>query len=1089
MVNMHGLKQYILQGYKDRRLLKSDVLVFLRQLKNQGDSAKRSSHLHPLVHVNTSNLSEQRFCSTFTGDEFFLKDHQVYGQKVLPGVAYLEMAREAVKQTTDGFSNGSQCLHLKNVMWARPITVGADPREVKIGLFLEENGEIAYEIYTHPQDAGDEPLLHSQGVATFAPPEKMPSLNLADLQAGLNEQRLNPEACYEAFKKMGIAYGPAHQGLTEVYVGDNEVLAKLTLPACVSGTKDPFILHPSLLDSALQASIGIGLGKEALNGELRPSLPFALEHIDIIGRCPESVWAWIRPVRDPGVAGNTAATVQKLDIDLCDESGYVCVKMQGFSSRVLNGKISQKSEEIGTLMVKPVWKEKSIDRDQPRAEYSDHHVFLCGLSQNSHGLQDKASHILFTDLESDRKTLSQCFEAYSLKLFESIQEILQEKPDGNVLVQVLVPAHGSKQIYSALSGLIKTAHLENPKVLGQVIAVGEAEGAEVLMAKVEANRNFPEDQQIRYENEKRLVASFEEVTSTDSGLPWKDGGVYLITGGAGGLGLIFAKEIVEKARGAILILTGRSALTKEKKERLKELEGAGATVVYKSVDVCDLEGVERLIREVQYKFGSLNGIIHSAGVIRDNFILKKSKAEFEQVLAPKVTGVMNLDRATKELDLDFLVLFSSGAGATGNVGQADYATANAFMDAFAKFRTSLLDKKERSGQTLSINWSLWREGGMGVDEATEKMLKERIGMIPMETSSGIEAFYRGLAANTSQVMVMKGNLGRLYEFFRKEALGSAENQEEEVGEGSGSEEKSRKEALDEKVVIYFKRQLSKVLGLPVQKIEAEEPLEKYGIDSIMVMQLTNELEKTFGSLSKTLFFEYQTIQEISQYFLKSHEEKLREILSVDRTRAGVEGTGLETVTEVAPLERQPRRSRFLSIPESSLATRSVTPLDIAIIGLSGRYPQAQNLEEYWENLRTGKNCINEVPEDRWDWREFYTENRSQSGAHYSKWGGFIEDVDKFDPLFFNISPREAEFMDPQERLFLEIVWKALEDAGYCRADLQGEPGEYLPSQVGVYAGVMYSEYQLFGAEASLAWESNKRRAVVMPALPIGFRMH
>ena len=117
----------------------------------------------------------------------------------------------------------------------------------------------------------------------------------------------------------------------------------------------------------------------------------------------------------------------------------------------------------------------------------------------------------------------------------------------------------------------------------------------------------------------------------------------------------------------------------------------------------------------------------------------------------------------------------------GNVGQADYSTANAFMDAFAKFRTSLLDNKERSGQTLSINWPLWRAGGMGVDEATEKMLKERIGVIPMETSSGIEAFYRGLAANTSQVMVMEGNLGRLYGFFRKEILGSAENQEEEVG--------------------------------------------------------------------------------------------------------------------------------------------------------------------------------------------------------------------------------------------------------------------------------------------------------------------
>ena len=228
-----------------------------------------SARLHPLVHENMSNFEEQRLSSTFTGDEFFLADHVVKGQKVLPGVAYLEMAREAVKQATGGYSSGSQCLHLKKVVWARPIAVGADPQEVKVGLFPEENGEIAYEIYTtHPVDgkveirnqkhetqSRDEIVVNSQGVATFAPSGKMPSLNLADLQAGLNEHYLSSEACYEAFKKMGIEYGPTHKGLEKIYAGGNEVLAKLTLPTCISGTKDQFILHPSLLVSALQASI------------------------------------------------------------------------------------------------------------------------------------------------------------------------------------------------------------------------------------------------------------------------------------------------------------------------------------------------------------------------------------------------------------------------------------------------------------------------------------------------------------------------------------------------------------------------------------------------------------------------------------------------------------------------------------------------------------------------------------------------------------------------------------------------------------------------------------------------------------------
>jgi polyketide synthase PksN len=149
----------------------------------------------------------------------------------------------------------------------------------------------------------------------------------------------------------------------------------------------------------------------------------------------------------------------------------------------------------------------------------------------------------------------------------------------------------------------------------------------------------------------------------------------------------------------------------------------------------------------------------------------------------------------------------------------------------------------------------------------------------------------------------------------------------------------------------------------------------------------------------------------------------------------------------------------------ALRVESAEP--IAIIGLSGRYPQAQNLEAFWENLREGRDCITEVPAERWDWRQYYSEDRSREGHHYSKWGGFIAGVDEFDPLFFNISPREARYIDPQERLFLQHAWMAVEDAGYTRATLQVPCEGDLAGQVGVYVGVMYSEYQLYGAEASM----------------------
>lgn len=131
--------------------------------------------------------------------------------------------------------------------------------------------------------------------------------------------------------------------------------------------------------------------------------------------------------------------------------------------------------------------------------------------------------------------------------------------------------------------------------------------------------------------------------------------------------------------------------------------------------------------------------------------------------------------------------------------------------------------------------------------------------------------------------------------------------------------------------------------------------------------------------------------------------------------------------------------------------------DIAIIGLSGRYPMANNLEMFWENLKSGKDCITEIPEERWNNERYFDADKYNKNTYYNKWGGFLDNIDKFDPTFFNISPKEAEVIDPQERLFLETVWHTIEDAGYKSDALSG-------SDMGVFVGVMFGQYQLFGAE-------------------------
>nr|WP_040908145.1 polyketide synthase [Streptomyces griseoflavus] len=177
---------------------------------------------------------------------------------------------------------------------------------------------------------------------------------------------------------------------------------------------------------------------------------------------------------------------------------------------------------------------------------------------------------------------------------------------------------------------------------------------------------------------------------------------------------------------------------------------------------------------------------------------------------------------------------------------------------------------------------------------------------------------------------------------------------------------------------------------------------------------------------------------------------------------------------------KPRRATAAPRPAPSLTERPApaaappaprpTEDAVAVIGMSGRFPMARNLREFWENLATGRDCVTEIPEDRWPLEGFYHPDRDEAvaaGLSYGKWGGFLDGFDEFDPLFFAISPQEAMSMDPQERLFLQESWNALEDAGYTRRRL----ADAHRRKVGVFAGVSKTGFDLYGPEL---WKRNEK---------------
>ncbi|MDT0269588.1 SDR family NAD(P)-dependent oxidoreductase, partial [Streptomyces sp. DSM 44915] len=1017
-----------------------------------GEAVRR---LHPLVHENTSSLDEQRYTSRFTGAEPFLTDHVVAGQPILPAAGYLELAREALRQATRGGAGDSVRARLVNVRWVRPLAVTGEPVTAEVALVPEAGGEIGFDVFS----GGDDGDLHCQGNAVLVPPghaaaEEAPAIDVPALRAACGRTLSGAEA-YDLFESAaGLAYGPTHRTIAELSLGTDLVVARLSLP----DADDAYVLHPGLLDGALQATAGF----MAVEGG-SSQLPVAVDEVEVFAPITARAWAVVRRLPSSG------SWVSRYDIDIADDAGRVLVRLRGFTASLASSDMPGGAAEPVTGVWSAAWTEQPLaPADQPH-DRPVRQVLLCdagdgqlpltpGDFESRPGLSVRAVRTTGTDAGGR-------FGALAEAVFTEVREILLGRPAQEVLLQVVVPDGAEHHVYGGLSGLLRTARLENPRLVPQLIALDPAFDARQALALVtaEASAAAPAPE-VRHRGRARLTRTWSPLPEAAAGepapLPWRADGTYLITGGAGGLGLLFAEEIVERAPGATVVLTGRSPRDARIEAALTRLGAGGARVDYRQLDVSDPAAVAAAVRQLTAEHGGPHGVLHCAGVLRDEYLIRKELDVLRVVLAPKVAGLVALDEATADLELDFLVCFASTTGSLGNAGQADYALANAFMDHFVAHRAERVRAGTRHGRSLAIDWGLWRDGGMGVDQQLVAQLEARTGLVPIPREAGIEAFYRALRGDAPQALCLSGrDARRLAAVLDKPAASPAATPADQDRPAAAAPELDR-------VVGYLTEVVASVMKLPAEVIEADGPLDEYGIDSISVMLLTDALENDFGTLPKTLFFEYRTLAELSRYLLDAHPTEVARL--VGGATAAAPAPAAAPAAPPADAERVPvlgrRRatSRFLPAAgrreHDQVATRSP---DIAIIGLAGRYPQAGDLDTFWANLLAGRDSVTEVPADRWD------ADALDADGVYCRWGGFLDDVDRFDPVFFNIAPRDAELMDPQERLFLECSYATLQDAGYTPRSLTEGDGQ-AAGQVGVFVGVMTSDYQFFGLERQLA---------------------
>lgn len=641
-------------------------------------------------------------------------------------------------------------------------------------------------------------------------------------------------------------------------------------------------------------------------------------------------------------------------------------------------------------------------------------------------------------LHSDYNTIDKKYIDYSVQLLAHVKSIITS---GGQHIQLVTPSSGSEFIYRGLFSLLKSASIEHRSLTSQSISIDKSVAPQSL-ATILIKEAQSLETEVRYLNGVRSKYTIEEVplkqTSSNTS-PWNGDDVFLISGGLGGLGGILADAISEDLPDSTLILIGRKELSDEKKAFLNTIQNRCKKAVYHTVSVNDTAKLKAILQQHE----PITGVIHCAGQLKDGPLMKKSAQDFIDVLMPKVEGTLTLDEVTNKSPLKAFILFSSTSSVFGNYGQADYATANGFLDLFSELRNKWMAQGKRKGHTLSINWPYWSGGGMHMTEKARENLRELLGITPLSTSDGLSALNHSWGLNVDRTIILHGEQQKLRDRILRPKFSNSKHNEQLMPDNHYS--KTSDTIIDNSIL--FKKAKQKIsellcskLKLSKAQLDGDATFDQYGLDSVSGTDLAADLGKHFGSLSQTILFEYTTINSLAKYLAKNHSEFLFED---DEHTIDKKPNIKENHKMSSPFIEDPSK-----VIKSSYQAKESSS-DIAIIGLSGRYPDANELNTYWHNIESGKDSINEIPDDRWAADLLYNH-----GSH-GKWGGFIDDIESFDPILFNISPKDASLMDPQERLFYQIVWSLLEDAAYTHKSLR----DSCNGQVGVYVGSMYQQYR------------------------------
>ncbi len=892
-----------------------------------------------LTRSSAVNGAESVFKKNLRPGDFFIKDHRVQNETLLPGVAYLEFARASQSLIT----TNSVVNTLKNVYWVSPLIVKDQDITIDIKLSPGSAGPSQLQEFNHFQIL-KEGSLHSKGELGYSDLREVTPIPI-DIPAIKRRCRGYILQCglYQLFIPNGLNYGPSFQSLQKCYYSDHEIFSEISIPKIIEEGFDDFVLHPSIMDGVFQTIVALSLLGSGRHD--KQYVPFYLERIEIFKPIPKRCFAHASVRHNAGQRNNDEI---KFDAVICDDEGTILVKIIGLTKRSINLQPGKKKPQINTesrqislpkndrnvLFYHSEWQSADLQEkpgavDQliifgqdtsllqkgsavsavngsvflvtPGAGYQlvgknhvqvdpanpDDYVKMVQYLKQQEG---NIKNILYLwNFDVGLQASADPLELGVTAILRLIKAILANRAykQLKLIYCHFIDEMGSSPYHSLIGGFARTLAYENPNLCCVSLGVDRGDNDVIVRMAIKefisgTNSKLHE---ISYRADNRFVRNMINFETQALFLKKRsslirNNGVYLITGGAGGLGFIFARHLSEKYHATVLLL-GRSNINPQIQDKIAAIESYGGKCKYFSADITRSDAVEKVFSEIKKSHASLQGVIHAAGIIEDAYILLKKEDSFSRVINTKVKGLENLDFATRDEKLDFFCMFSSIAALMPNQGQSDYAAANSFLDSYASYRNRLRDQKKRYGVSLSINWPLWAQGGMQVTAEEQAHLLHEFGMQPLAEETGIVIFEQGLQmAQYCSELNMIGHIVAIDGDEEKIAkcLG-IDLQQNEVAAKVSAEVVSKqgvtvKDNIRNNIESQIKKLFSNQFNLAAEAIDGDLKISQLGLDSSAMMAIIRQLNDSNEiTLKPTVFFEIDTFDQFVQHVCQHYRDK------------------------------------------------------------------------------------------------------------------------------------------------------------------------------------------------------------------------